>query len=169
MTVVETPRLRLRRLTLDDAAFVFELANDPDWIKYIGDRGIHDLEGARSYLSKGPLDMYARLGFGLYAVELKSDGTAIGICGLIKRDTLPDMDIGFAFLARHRGRGYAREAAQATLVQGRQEFGLRRILAIVTPGNARSIRLLEELGFRFERAISLAGDGQETNLYVCQV
>ncbi|HSC48038.1 MAG TPA: GNAT family N-acetyltransferase [Gammaproteobacteria bacterium] len=168
MTVAETARLRLRRLTLDDAAFVFELANDPDWIRYIGDRGIRDLDGARSYLTKGPLDMYARLGFGLYAVELKADGAAIGICGLIKRESLPDVDIGFAFLARYRGRGYAREAAEATLAQGQQAYGLRRILAIVSPDNDRSIRLLEGLGFACEGPVKLAGDGKKTSLYVHQ-
>lgn len=165
MTVFETSRLRLRPLTLDDAPFLFELANDPDWLKYIGDRGIRDLDGARSYLTKGPLDMYARLGFGLYAVELKADGAAIGICGLIKRESLPDVDIGFAFLARHRGRGYAREAAEAALAQGRQAFGLRRILAIVSPDNDRSIRLLEGLGFASEGPIKFAGDDKETLLY----
>jgi len=169
MTVVETARLRLRHLTLEDAPFLFVLANDPDWIKYIGDRGIRDLDGARGYLSKGPLDMYARLGYGLYAVELKAEGAAIGICGLIKRESLPDVDIGFAFLARYRGRGYAREAAEATLTQGRQAFGMMRILAIVTPGNERSIRLLENLGFIYQGPIALTGDDRETSLYVHQV
>jgi RimJ/RimL family protein N-acetyltransferase len=165
MTVLDTPRLRLRRLTLVDAPFIFELANDPDWLKYIGDRGIHDLAGARSYIEKGPLELYARLGFGLYAVELKSDGAAIGLCGLIKRETLPEVDIGFAFLARYRGQGYALEAAAAALAEGRETFGLKRILAIVTPGNERSIRLLEKLGFRYEGPITLAGDARETSLY----
>lgn len=168
MTVLETQRLRLRRLTLDDAAFIFELANDPDWLKYIGDRGIRDLDGARAYLEKGPLDMYARLGFGLYAVELKPDDAAIGLCGLIKRDSLPEVDIGFAFLPRYRGQGYALEAAAASVEEGRQAFGLKRILAIVSPDNARSIRLLEKLGFRCEGPIKLAGDGKDTSLFALQ-
>lgn len=165
MQIVVTERLILRQLVLDDAAFILELVNDPDWLKYIGDRGVHDLEGACGYIQKGPMDMYVRYGFGLWLVELKHEGSPIGLCGLIKRDTLPEVDIGFAFLARFRGRGYAREAAEASLAHGRNAHGLKRILAITSPGNHPSISLLEKLGFSYERNLLLAGGTDEVRLF----
>jgi len=163
--ILVTERLILRQLVFEDAAFILELVNDPDWLRYIGDRGVHDLASACGYIEKGPMDMYARYGFGLWLVELKDTGTPIGLCGLIKRDTLPEVDLGFAFLARHRGRGYAREAAQASLAHGRTAHGLKRILAITSPGNDRSISLLEKLGFSYERNLLLAGGTDEVKLY----
>jgi len=154
--VIETERLILRRLTLDDAAFIHELVNDPDWLRYIGDKGVRTLEDARGYLEKGPIDMYARLGFGLFRVEQRSDGAVIGLCGLIKRDTLDDVDIGFAFLPAYRAQGYAREAAQATLDYARDVLHLGRIVAIVSPNNRDSAKLLEKVGLREERRLEIA-------------
>lgn len=166
MPLLETERLILRHLRLEDAAFVLELTNEPGWLRFIGDRGIHGLEDARAYIEKGPMDLYARFGFGLYRVELKADGTPIGICGLIKRETLEDVDLGFAFLARHTGRGYAIEAAAATLVHGRRDHGLKRIAAITDPENDRSIRLLEKLGFRYVETLRLGPDGQVSRFFL---
>lgn len=165
-TVVETPRLILRRLEERDAEFVFTLVNDSAWLQFIGDKGVRTLDDARAYLRNGPLDMYAKHGHGLYCVETKVDGGAIGMCGLIKRDTLPDVDLGYAFLPQARGGGYAFEAASATMTYARETLDLQRILAIVSPGNARSIALLEKLGFRFEKALRLPPkEEQETLLY----
>jgi RimJ/RimL family protein N-acetyltransferase len=158
--VLETDRLALRWITTDDAEFMLELLTDPAWLKFIGDRGVRDVEGAREYLAKGPIEMYARTGFGLYLTELKRDGTPIGLCGLVKRDTLDDVDIGFAFLPRFRSQGYAYEAASATMGYARDALGLRRVVAIATPDNHASARLLERLGLRFERMVRL-GDGTE--------
>ena len=107
MTVLETERLRLRRLTVDDAAFILELVNDPSWLRFIGDRGVRNLDDARSYILKGPVASYEKHGFGLWLVELKAEATPIGICGLLQRDTLPDVDIGFALLPQFCGQGYA--------------------------------------------------------------
>jgi len=154
--VIETERLILRRLTLDDAAFIHELVNDPDWLRYIGDKGVRTLDDARGYLEKGPIDMYARLGFGLFRVEQRSDGAVIGLCGLIKRDTLDDVDIGFAFLPAYRAQGYAREAAQATLDYARDALHLGRVVAIVSPNNRDSAKLLEKVGLREERRLEIA-------------
>jgi RimJ/RimL family protein N-acetyltransferase len=165
MPVLETERLILRRLESGDAAFILELLNEPAWLRFIGDKHVHDLAAARAYIEKGPMEMYARLGFGLYRVELKEGGTPIGLCGLIRRDTLPDADIGFAFLARHHGKGYGRESAAAVLEQGRREFGLTRILAITSPDNHASIRLLEKLGFVFERMLRLSADAAEVKVF----
>ncbi len=151
MTAFDTPRLRLRRLGLEDAPFILELVNDPDWLRFIGDRGIHDLDAARRYIVDGPQAMQARHGFSLYCVTSKEDGAPLGMCGLIKRDNLEDVDLGFAFLNACRGRGYAREAAAGTLEHARA-LGLRRIAAITDPENARSIHLLEGLGFRFQES-----------------
>ena len=167
MQVVETRRLVLSRLVLEDAAFILELVNEPGWLRFIGDRNVHSLEDARGYIEKGPLDMYARLGFGLYRVDLK-DGTPIGMCGLLKRDTLPDADIGFAFLERFQGQGYAREAAQATLAHAQSAHGLKRILAITSPDNASSIRLLEKLGFQYQETMQMGGPSKDTKVFVLQ-
>ena len=140
MKVLETERLVLRRFDTGDAQFILELVNDPDWLRFIGDKSVRNLEDARGYIQKGPVDMYARHGFGLYCVELKSDATPIGMCGLLKRDTLEDVDIGFAFLPRFRSQGYGHEAALATLAYGAHVLGLKRIVATTTPDNDASGR-----------------------------
>ena len=162
MTGLDTPRLRLRPFTLDDAAFIVGLVNDPDWLRYIGDKGVRTVDDARRYLREGPLASYARHGFGLLAVEV--DGEPIGMCGLLKRDALPDPDLGFAYLPRARGRGYALEAARAVLDAAR-EAGHQRVLAVVTPGNARSIAVLEKAGFAFERETPLGDDAAPVRVY----
>ena len=158
MIVTETPRLILRRATLTDAPFILELLNDPDWLRYIGDKGVRNLDDARKYIENGPLAMYARYGFGLFVTELKDGGTPIGLCGLLKRDTLDDVDIGFAFLPAYRARGFAYEAAAAALAWGRRECGLERVLAITSLDNHASGKLLERLGLHFERTIQFSGE-----------
>lgn len=157
-TILETERLTLRELHDGDAAFVLELLNSPGWIRFIGDRGMRTEDEARDYLAKGPIDMYRRLGFGLYAVLRRGDAAPIGMCGLIKRDGLDDVDIGFAFLDQHAGQGYAFEAAQAVMAHGREVLGLQRIVAITSVDNDRSIRLLEKIGLRFEKLIPMKGE-----------
>jgi len=154
MTILETERLSLRRLNLDDAAFIVELVNEPAWLEFIGDKNVHSLDDARKYILNGPMDMYERLGFGLYLVELKQ-GSAIGICGLIKREGLDDVDIGFALLSCFSGQGYALEAAQAVMKYGKNVLQLQRIVAITKPANEKSIRLLTKLGLHFEKKIRL--------------
>jgi [ribosomal protein S5]-alanine N-acetyltransferase len=164
MLVLETTRLILRRLTLDDAEFIFRLVNDPSWLRFIGDKNVHNLDDARRYLREGPLDMYQRYGFGMYRVQERATGTPAGMCGLIKRDTLPDADVGYAFLPEFRGKGYAYEAAAAVLDHGNRAFGLRRILAITTPTNEASIRVLEKAGMKFERLVELT-PGDPVNVF----
>jgi [ribosomal protein S5]-alanine N-acetyltransferase len=155
MKVLETVRLRLRRMTFEDAAFILRLVNEPSWLEFIGDKGVHSLDDACNYIRTGPMSMYERFGFGLYLVERKSDGATLGMCGLLKRDTLPDVDIGFAFLPEFWGQGYAYEAAAAVLAHGHREFGLMRIVAITTPHNESSIRVLQRMGMQFERILEL--------------
>lgn len=159
--VLQTDRLILRHLTADDAEFVFELVNDPAWLRFIGDRGVRNLDDAREYIRKGPVDSYSRHGFGLYAIERKEGGSPIGICGLVKRDFLEDVDIGFALLPAFRGRGYAREAARATMIHAREVVGLGRIVAITSRDNDASGRLLEAIGLRFEKMIRTSPDSPE--------
>ena len=163
--VAETDRLRLRRFDASDAAFALELVNEPSWIRFIGKRDVPDLEGARRYLEKGPIAMYAKHGFGLWCVTLRSTGEQVGMCGLIKRDTLPDVDLGFAFLPRHWGKGYALEAAEATMAYARGTLGLARVVAILSQDNERSARLLRKLGFVSERTITMPGDDEVLALY----
>jgi RimJ/RimL family protein N-acetyltransferase len=169
MLILETDRLRLRELSLEDAPFILELVNEPSWLRFIGDRGVRDLDTARAYLQNGPMAMYARHGFGLYKVELKEDGTPMGMCGLLKRESLPEVDIGFAFFPRFWGHGYAREAALAVLSHGRTKSGLKRILAIVDPDNHSSIKLLEKLGFGFQRRVRMPGAAADIRLFELQL
>jgi len=165
VNVIETQRLALREFRLDDAAFILELLNEPGWLRFIGDRGLRTLEAARGYLVKGPMAMYARLGFGLWAVQRTADATLLGMCGLIRRDGLDDVDIGFAFLERHQGRGYAFEAASAVMAHASGTLGLRRIVGITDADNVASIRLLERIGLGFERMVTLPGQDEAIKLY----
>jgi len=166
--ILETERLVLRRLNMDDAPFILKLVNEPSWLRYIGDKGVRNLADARNYLQTGPITMYEQKGFGLYMTELRGDCTPIGMCGLIKRATLEDVDVGFAFLPGFWGQGYAQEAAAAVLQHGRATLGIPRIVAITSPDNARSIRLLDKLGFSFEKMLEPATDGRQTSLYALQ-
>ena len=165
MPILVTERLALRELELGDADFIFKLLNDPAFIRFIGDRKIRSADDAKHYLLQGPLASYQRHGFGLYLVEEKRSGAPLGMCGLIKRDTLPDVDIGYAFLPEFRSRGYALEAAAAVMNYGKEGLKLKRIVAIVTPDNERSIHLLTKLGLQFERMITWPEDGSELKLY----
>lgn len=168
--VLETERLILRRATADDAEFILELLNDPAWIRFIGDKGVRTPDDARAYISRALLGSYERHGFGLYLTEHKGDGAPMGLCGLIKRDSLEDVDLGFAFLPKFRGAGYAREAASAVLGYAKDALGLSRLVAITTPDNDGSARLLERLGFGFERMVRLSDDSdEELRLYAAEV
>lgn len=163
--VLETGRLTLRRLTEDDAEFMLGLLNEPSFHQYIGDRGVRTVEEARTYIRNGALASYASFGFGLWLVLQKEDAVPIGLCGLLKRETLADVDIGFAFRPAFWARGYAVESGSAVVDHGRTVFGLPRIVAIVQPDNRGSIRVLEKLGFQFERPIEWPGDAKMIHLY----
>ncbi len=155
----------MRWLTVEDDGFILRLLNEPEWKLHIGDFGVRTLEDARRYLEKGPIAMYARRGFGLYRVELRATGEPIGICGLIKREALEDVDLGYALLQEFRGKGYARESAAAVLELGWTTFHLGRIVAISSKDNRSSAKLLGKLGFRLERMARLKADADEVNLY----
>jgi ribosomal-protein-alanine N-acetyltransferase len=165
LPLIETPRLALHRLTTDDADFILELLNEPSFLRFIGDKGVRTREDACRYILAGPMASYDRFGFGLYRVQLKTGGEPVGMCGLLKRDSLADVDVGFAFLPRFWSRGFAFESACAVLAHGRQTWGLKRILAITSPDNEASIRLLAKLGFRFERMARLSGDAPEVKVF----
>jgi RimJ/RimL family protein N-acetyltransferase len=164
MEIVQTARLRLRVARPEDTAFYHALVNDPAFIEHIGDRGIRTLDDARNALLAGPVAMQEARGHSLYVVELKEDGSLIGMCGLIKRDTLDEIDLGYAYLPGWRGQGYAYEAARAVLDYA-PTLGIRRLVAIVSPANAASNGLLRKLGMRFERFTHLVPDDAGTNLY----
>lgn len=165
LTVLETDRLALRRATLADAPFILDLLNQPSYIEFIGDRGVRTLAQAETAIQERLLASYARHGFGLYIVTLKATGEPLGLTGLIRREGLDDVDLGYAYLPQYWGQGYAYEAAAAVLAYGRATLGLPRIVAIVSPHNARSIRVLEKLGLRYERMITLPGDTVELKLF----
>lgn len=165
MNIIETTRLTLRYLALADADFILELLNQQSFLTHIGDKGVRNLASAREYLAAGPMESYRRYGFGLYMISLREGGVPIGICGLVKRETLVDVDIGFALLPRYESRGYATEAAAAVLEHGREVCGLRRIVAIAAPDNRGSIAVIEKIGLRFERMIRLDDDGKDLKLF----
>ncbi len=165
LKILETTRLSLRELHAEDAAFILALVNEPAWLRFIGDRGLRTLGAARDYILNGPVAMYRRLGFGLWLVEARETGAPLGICGLIQRETLADIDLGFAFLSAHHRKGYACEAATATMAHAKAAFGLSRLVAVVSPDNEGSCRLLEKLGFSMERMIRLSEDAPAVRLY----
>ena len=165
MRVLETDRLVLRYFRTDDVEFIVRLLNEPSFIEHIGDKGVRSVEDANQYLLNGPLDSYKRFGYGLNMVELKVTEERIGMCGLVRRENLDDADIGYAFLQQHWSNGYAREAAAAVLKHARESLGLGRILAIVTPQNHSSIKLLGEIGLNFERMIRMSDDDEELMVF----
>ena len=169
MEITRTARLRLRTASLDDTAFYYTLVNDPAFIEHIGDRGIRSLDDARQALLAGPIAMQETRGHSLYMVELKDQGSpdghvAIGMCGLIKRDTLDEIDIGYAYLPEWRGQGYAFEAARAVLDYA-PTIGIRRLLAITSPNNLASNGLLRKLGMNFVHFTHLVPEDAGSNLY----
>ena len=168
MKILETERLILREIVESDDEFILDLLNQPSFIKYIGNRNVQNLEQSREFIETRYRKSYADNGFGLYAVELKETGESIGMCGFVKRDTLPDADIGFAFLPQFERKGYAFESADAVMKYGREVLNLKRVLAITTQNNESSIKLLEKLGFTFESLIKMPHDAEELNLFVSE-
>lgn len=166
LKILETERLILSRLTTADAVFMLELMNEPAFIEYVADRGLRSEADAVRYLSEKLLPNYERFGFGFYRVTLKESGSAIGICGLVKRETLDDPDIGFSILERFCRNGYAYEAAAAVLAYGRTVLGLTKICGVTAPHNRASIHLLEKLGLKLQGKIDLPGYETESLLFV---
>ena len=165
MNVLETERLILRQVSTDDTKFIIELLNEPSFIQHIGDKGVRTVEDAQKYILSGPVSSYEQYGFGLYIVELKGTTTPIGMCGLIKREGLDDVDIGYAFLPRFWSKGFAFESAAAVMKYGREVLGLKRIIAITSLDNESSIKVLEKIGLRFEKIIRLPGYNEDSRLF----
>jgi RimJ/RimL family protein N-acetyltransferase len=169
MKVLETDRLILRWLAIDDDEFILRLLNEPSFLRFIGDKDVRTVADARDYIRRGPMSSYEQFGFGLYLAELKEEGTPIGICGLIKREALQDVDIGFAFLPQFWKKGYALESASAVLAYGKDVVGLNRIVAITDPDNHTSISVLQKLGMAFHSMTKLSKDGAEVKLFATEV
>ena len=169
MKILETDRLILRHQTVEDAAFMLELWNDPSWIRNIGDRGVRTMEDARTSILNGAVEMYAKWGYGFYLVELKDGGLPLGICGFAKRDFLEDPDIGYALLPRYWGKGYAYEAASAVMEYGKSVLGFARIVAFTSADNEASGKLLEKLGLQFEQLMPYPGGDEMVRLYSVDV
>jgi RimJ/RimL family protein N-acetyltransferase len=163
--ILETSRLQLRTLTLEDAGFVLRLLNEPSFIQNIADRGVRTIEQAQDYIRNGPMASYEKFGFGLWLVETRSENVPIGICGLIKRDVLDDVDIGYALLPEFWSQGYALESASGVMSYAATKLGVDRVVAVVNPSNAPSIHLLEKMGFQFERMVRLSDDAPEIKLF----
>lgn len=165
MEILRTERLRLREFTPDDAGFMLALLNDPDWHRFIADPGVRDLDQALAWMETRLFEPCRRLGHGFWAVERLADGQLVGLCGLFKRDSLPEVDVGYGFPPAQRGKGYAREAAAACLKYGREVLGKTRILAIASPENAASHRVLTGIGMRDEGIVTLPGNDYLSQLF----
>jgi [ribosomal protein S5]-alanine N-acetyltransferase len=155
--VLETERLVLREVDAADAAFVLELLNSAGFVENIGDRGVRTLDQARAYIREKIAAGYAEHGFGMWAVVPKGETAPVGLAGLVKREVLPHVDVGYAFLEGAWGRGYAEEAARGVLEHARERLGLTTIVAITTPENRASQRVLEKVGLRYVDTIDLPG------------
>ena len=166
MKVLETERLTLRWMTLEDASFLLELMNDPAFIQNVADRGLRTPADAADYIAEKMFPSYEQFGFGMSVVELKESGTRVGTCGLFKRETMEHVDIGYAFLRQYWRQGLAYEAAAATLAYGREVLQLPKIVAMTAPSNTSSIKLLEKLGLRYEGMIQIPGYEGASKLFV---
>ena len=164
MSGLTTERLALRELTIEDDAFILGLLNDPGFLRFIGDKGVRTLGDARDYIQKGPRDTYARYGYGLLATCLK-DGTPIGMCGLVRRAGLDDPDLGFAFLSRYWGQGFAVESAAAVLKQAFGPLRITRVVAITALDNSASVAVLQKVGLKFEGLVRLTESGEQLRLF----
>jgi len=165
LKIVQSDRLMIRPMTLDDAAFIFRLVNEPSWLENIGDRQVHSLADAERFIREKVLAFYQSHGFGMYVIESRSTGVAIGVCGIVVRESLPGADLGFALLPEFWGQGFALEAASAVVSYAYHELRLPPLLAITSQRNARSCRLLEKLGFEYQGLVRLTPDGEELRLY----
>lgn len=162
---LETKRLTLRWLNFDDAKFILEILNEPSYLKNIGDRGVRNLEDAKQYLINKVFENYKKFGFGYFIVELKDSKIPVGMAGLMKRDWLPDVDIGFAFLEKHFGKGYATESAKAVMDYARKDLGLKRLTGITLPDNIESQKVLQKLGLKFEKMVKFPEYDKEDKLF----
>ncbi|WOH39215.1 GNAT family N-acetyltransferase [Thalassotalea fonticola] len=165
MSPIQTQNLIIRCVNADDAAFILILLNEPSFITNIGDKQVRTLSDALNYIKTGPQQMYKDFGFALHIVCLKGSNKPIGMCGLLKRDTLPEPDIGFAFLELYSGKGYGYESAKAVLDFEVQDKQLKTVLAITAVDNPASRALLLKLGFSFNKQVQLEGMDKDSNLY----
>ena len=163
--MLETERLTIRKLTVDDAPFFFELVNDDDWIRFIGDRNVHTISDAEDYIKNRIMASYSQSGFGFYLVSEKSTNIPLGISGFVKREQLEHADVGFAFLPIGRGKGYAYESTKALMDYGKKEFQFTTILAIANNDNERSHSLLKKIGLQFKEHIRLYEEEDEISLF----
>jgi RimJ/RimL family protein N-acetyltransferase len=169
MIIAETNRLIISKLSLKDAPFFLKLVNTPHWIKYIGDRNLKTVKDAEDYLLNGTLKSYKEFGFGFYKLQLKEENKTIGTCGLIKREQLDDVDLGFAFLPEFEGKGFGYEASLAVITLAKKRFHLKKLLAITLPINSNSIKLLEKLGFIYQKSVKPFDDDKELLLFAKQI
>ncbi|WP_417810954.1 GNAT family N-acetyltransferase [Thalassospira alkalitolerans] len=166
MTILETERTIVRHATHDDAPFILQLLNEPGWIRFIGDRNIHDLDAARSYIDEKLLASYLKNGFGLYIAQDRETGTPVGLCGFVKRETLDDPDIGYAITEAFQGKGYAFEINNALINHARQALGFKRIFGFTLPENTVSVHLLTKLGLTYERDQDVNNSGEICKVFV---
>ena len=167
--MIETDRLNLRLFDTNDSAFVFRLMNEPDWLRFIGDRGINSIDDAVVCIRDRLIASFAESGIGMYLVELKDTGVPVGICGLVNRDSIEGIDLGFALLKEYEGNGYAYESATAVMQYASVGLRIKKLAAITDPENASSIKLLEKLGFEFLRMVSVNNDQEPIKLYETRI
>ena len=165
MVSLQTDRLQLEEITFEDADFIIALLNTPSWIQYIGDRNVHTIKEANSYIQRSYIHAYKKYGFGMYKMVLKSNDKTIGLCGLVKRNYLKHHDIGFALLPDYHRQGYAYEAASAIMNHAHQTLHIHPILAFTTQNNLASQNLLQKLGLQFKKFIKIPNDEEILMLF----
>ncbi|MCB0383646.1 MAG: GNAT family N-acetyltransferase [Psychroserpens sp.] len=166
MIIAETNRLLLSKITVEDAPFLLELMNTPGWIKYIGDRNIKTVKQAETYIENNQLKCYETHGFGYYKIQVKAENLkTIGTSGLLKRDNLDHVDIGFSFIPNYHGKGYGFEAASEIINLAKTKFNIKTLCAITLPINQPSIHLLEKLGLSYQKTVKPFDNDEELLLF----
>ncbi len=162
---LETDRLFLKPMSIDEADFILELYNSPNFIRFIGDRNIKSIQDAEQYILSKFLPQFERLGYGNFLIQLKSTGQKIGGVGIFEREGLEVQDIGFSFLPEFEGKGYGFEASKKLLEMSFSAFGLKKISAITSQENRASRKLIKKLGFTYRSTVQLLGDKEELRYY----
>lgn len=169
MKIFETERLILQPFTTEDAEFILEMYNTPNFIKYIGDRKLRSVKDAENYITNRFLPQMERLGFGNYLITKKSDGKKIGAVGIFEREGLDVCDIGFNFLPEYERKGYGFEASSILMEAALHDFGLKKISAITLENNIASQKLIEKLGLKYLRTVRLPEDDEELLYYEAEL
>lgn len=161
MMKLESKRLLIRDTFVSDAPFYFELFNDPDWIKFISDKNLKSVEETEVYLKDILFKNSKTGGLGFFTVILKETGEPIGTSTALQREKLDYIDIGYGFLPKGRGKGYAIEATKLIIQYVREKFNQKKVYAFTVPENEKSQNLLKKLNFKYVGLQPIFGEEED--------